>query len=67
MMGRLAYAALFAIALPVLLIAWGARLDSLISLPVYGSPMIGWPVAIVGVALMLAATKSFPVPSPLNT
>jgi prolipoprotein diacylglyceryltransferase/protein-S-isoprenylcysteine O-methyltransferase Ste14 len=58
MIGRLAYAALFALLLPLLLIAWAARLDHLLALPTYGAPVIGWPIVAVGVALMLAATRN---------
>ncbi len=58
MIARLLYAALFIVVLPALLVAWGARLDTLLSLPAYGSPVMGWPIVAAGVALMLAATRS---------
>jgi prolipoprotein diacylglyceryltransferase/protein-S-isoprenylcysteine O-methyltransferase Ste14 len=54
---RAAYAGLFAIALPALLAAWGVQLDALVTLPAYGSPAFGWPIAVAGLALMLAATR----------
>jgi prolipoprotein diacylglyceryltransferase/protein-S-isoprenylcysteine O-methyltransferase Ste14 len=55
---RLLYTATFVVLLPALLVAWGARLDALLTLPAYGSPLVGWPIASAGVALMLAATRS---------
>jgi len=57
MIARAAYAILFAIVLPALLVVWGVRLDALLPLPVYGSPAIGWPISALGLALMLAATR----------
>lgn len=57
MIGRVVYAGLFAVALPWLLVAWAARMDALLSLPAYGSPALGWPLAAAGIALMVLATR----------
>lgn len=57
MSGRLAYAALFAVALPALLVAWAIRLDLVLALPAYGSVAPGVGAAIAGLALMAAATR----------
>jgi protein-S-isoprenylcysteine O-methyltransferase Ste14 len=54
---RLAYAALFCLALPVLLAAWALRLDAVLDLPAYGSAAWGGAVAALGLALMAAATR----------
>ncbi|MHB1311550.1 MAG: prolipoprotein diacylglyceryl transferase family protein [Gemmatimonadaceae bacterium] len=54
--GRLAYAALFVVVLPALLVLWARRLDSLVALPALGSPAVGIAVAALGLALMLAGT-----------
>lgn len=56
MIGRLAYGALFVLLLPLALVAWAARLDRLLPLPM---PPIAWAgpwVAVAGLALMLAGT-----------
>jgi len=58
MIGRIAYAALFSVVLPVLLLVWGARMDHLLSLPMVGTPVLGWTVAGIGIGLMLSATRS---------
>lgn len=57
MSARLAYAALFCVALPALLAAWAVRLDAVLELPAYGSAGWGWAVAALGLALMAAATR----------
>lgn len=57
MSGRLAYAALFCVALPALLAAWAVRLDSVLDLPAYGSAAWGTAAAACGLALMIAATR----------
>lgn len=57
MSGRLAYMALFALALPALLVAWAIRLDTVLPLPAYGSVAQGAGVAIAGLALMTLATR----------
>ncbi|OFW42514.1 MAG: hypothetical protein A3J29_07065 [Acidobacteria bacterium RIFCSPLOWO2_12_FULL_67_14b] len=57
MSARLAYAALFVLALPALLVAWAIRLDTVLALPAYGSVAPGAGVAIAGLALMAAATR----------
>ncbi len=57
MSARLAYAALFCVALPVLLAAWAVRLDTVLDLPAYGSATWGGAVAALGLALMAAATR----------
>jgi len=57
MSARLAYAALFALALPALLVAWAIRLDTVLTLPAYGSVASGAGVAIAALALMAMATR----------
>ena len=57
MIARLAYAALFSALLPALLVAWAIRLDTVLVLPAYGSIATGAAVALVGLALMAAATR----------
>jgi prolipoprotein diacylglyceryltransferase/protein-S-isoprenylcysteine O-methyltransferase Ste14 len=57
MSARLAYAALFALALPALLVAWAIRLNTVLELPAYGSVAPGAGVAIAGFALMAVATR----------
>ena len=57
MSARLAYTALFALALPALLVAWAIRLDTVLTLPAYGSVAPGAGVAIAGLALMAVATR----------
>jgi len=53
-----AYAVLFVVLLPWLLALWMRRLDGIITLPAYGTTMIGLAVAGGGLALMAAATLS---------
>jgi phosphatidylglycerol:prolipoprotein diacylglycerol transferase len=55
---RTAYGALFVVLLPALLVLWARRLDALIHLPVYGSPVAGLTVAIAGLAIMAAGTSA---------
>lgn len=57
MIGRVAYAFLFALALPALLIAWAIRLDAVLPLPALGSLAPGVCVAVVGLVLIAAATR----------
>ena len=57
MNARLAYAALFTVVLPALLMAWAIRLDAVLMLPAYGSVETGVAVALTGVALMTMATR----------
>ena len=57
MSARLAYTALFSAVLPALLVAWAIRLDTVLSLPAYGSIATGAAVALAGLALMAAATR----------
>jgi protein-S-isoprenylcysteine O-methyltransferase Ste14 len=52
--GRVAYAALFGAVLPVLLAAWAARLDALVSLPQVGTRAGGVTIAAAGVLCMAA-------------
>jgi protein-S-isoprenylcysteine O-methyltransferase Ste14 len=54
-LGQIAYGAVFAIALPVLLFLWAFRLDRLIGLPVIGAPWQGVLLASVGATLMVSA------------
>jgi len=44
--------------LPIGLILWAARLDRLVSLPAYGSPLSGGVLLAAGAALMAAATAA---------
>lgn len=57
MIGRIAYIALFSAALPVLLVAWAARLDQILALPAHGSVELGLALAAAGLALMAEATR----------
>ena len=57
MSARLAYAALFTVVLPALLMVWAIRLDAVLALPAYGSLATGTAVALAGVALMAMATR----------
>lgn len=57
-LGRLAYGTLFVVALPLALVLWAARLDALIPLPAYGSPIVGGVVAGVGVLVMIVTTAA---------
>ena len=56
--GRLAYAGLFVIALPVALTAWAGRLDRLLTLPAVGPWWIGAFVGAGGALLMAVAALS---------
>lgn len=60
-MGKLAYAALFVVALPALLIRWAARLDQLVPLPAYRAPLAGAGIVTLGLALMVTATVALKV------
>lgn len=51
---RAAYAALFVLALPALLVLWAVRLDAVLHLPAYGSPAAGLAVACFGGAAIAA-------------
>lgn len=51
---RAAYALLFMVALPALLVLWAARLDAVLHLPAYGSLAAGLAVAGVGAAAIAA-------------
>ena len=57
MKARVAYAALFTVLLPALLMAWAIRLDAVLTLPAYGSVTTGAVVALAGAALMAVATR----------
>lgn len=54
--GKVAYAALFIVGLPLALGLWAARLDQFVPLPAYGSSLLGGAIALVGAAMMAAAT-----------
>ncbi len=54
-LGKILYGALFVAVLPGLLILWAHAARPNVSLPVYGSPLLGYPIAACGLALMLAA------------
>lgn len=53
--GQLAYGALFAVVLPVLLAAWAIALDRRVTLPQVGTPLAGVALAIAGGWLCVAA------------
>lgn len=55
-LGKTAYAALFVVLLPAVLMLWAMRLDGLVPLPVYGSPLMGGVVVLLGAALVLGGT-----------
>ena len=57
MIPRVAYTALFSALLPVALVAWAVRLDTVLALPPYGSITSGVAVAIAGLLLIAAATR----------
>jgi hypothetical protein len=46
------------VGLPLSLVLWAARLDQVVPLPAYGSPLAGAIVVLVGAALMAAATAA---------
>jgi prolipoprotein diacylglyceryltransferase/protein-S-isoprenylcysteine O-methyltransferase Ste14 len=54
---RLAYAALFMVGLPVLLIWWAIELDAGLALPAYESRRAGGVLALSGLVLMVAAMR----------
>lgn len=58
---KLAYAALFVVAMPAGLIGWAARLDDLVPLPTLQSPVIGMATLAIGLALMAASTVALRV------
>jgi hypothetical protein len=49
------------VALPLALVLWAARLDAHLPLPAYGSPLGGAMLALLGAALMAAATLALRV------
>ncbi len=57
MSARVAYAALFSVVLPALLVAWAICLEAVLTLPAYGSIATGAMVALAGLALMAMATR----------
>lgn len=57
MIARLAYVALFVVALPLLLAGWARALDARLELPALRAPLLGWSLAAAGVLAMLAATR----------
>ncbi len=54
-LGQVAYGALFVVVLPLLLVAWAYRLDSILALPVLGARWQGVLLAALGATFMLAA------------
>jgi protein-S-isoprenylcysteine O-methyltransferase Ste14 len=59
--GQLAYGALFAVVLPLLLAAWALALDRRIALPAIGSRPAGVAIAIAGALIALAAVVALRV------
>lgn len=57
MIARVAYALLFVVALPLLLVAWATRLDVLLTLPAYHEQSWGLVAAGAGIALVAAAMR----------
>jgi len=57
-LGKVGYAALFLVGLPLALARWAVRLDELVRLPAVDVPQIGWVLAAFGVALMVAGTMA---------
>src|ERR1035441_5559322 len=51
---RIAYALLFCVVLPVLLVLWAGATADVIALPVYGSPWLALLAAIAGALLLVA-------------
>jgi prolipoprotein diacylglyceryl transferase/PAP2 superfamily protein/phospholipid methyltransferase len=49
---------LFTVALPLSLVLWAARLDAFVSLPAYGSPLIGGVVMLLGGALVVSGVTA---------
>src|ERR1700736_5794494 len=56
--GQLAYAALFALVLPLLLTAWASALERRVALPAVGSRPLGVTLAVCGALLMALAAIS---------
>ncbi len=54
-LGQLAYGAVFAIVLPLLLAAWALALDRRVALPMIGTPRIGIAFAIFGATICISA------------
>lgn len=52
---KILYGALFVAVLPGFLTLWAGAARPNVSLPVYGSPLLGYPIAACGLGLMLAA------------
>lgn len=59
--GQLAYGALFAIVLPLLLAAWAIALDKRVTLPMIGSPLAGVVLAVAGALISVAAVVALRV------
>ena len=55
MLGKILYGALFVAVLPGLLVLWADAARPNVSLPAYGSPLVGGAIAACGLGLMLAA------------
>jgi protein-S-isoprenylcysteine O-methyltransferase Ste14 len=53
--GAFAYGSVFAVVLPVALVAWASRLDTVLALPAVGPWWLGAALAAAGAALMAAA------------
>jgi protein-S-isoprenylcysteine O-methyltransferase Ste14 len=56
--GRVAYAVLFCVILPALLVAWAARLDALVTLPLAGTRVGGVTLAVGGALCMAAGAAA---------
>jgi len=54
-LGKVLYGALFLLVVPALLILWASEAQRNVSMPVYGSPLLGFGLAIVGLGLMSGA------------
>src|SRR5687768_9832403 len=59
--GQLAYGALFAIVLPLLLAAWAIALDKRVTLPMIGSPLAGVVLVVAGALISIAAVVALRV------
>jgi protein-S-isoprenylcysteine O-methyltransferase Ste14 len=57
MIGRLAYASLFVLALPAALVFWARRLDQLLALPAMQARAPGLAIAAIGLGLMAVAMR----------
>ncbi len=53
--GKTAYAVLFCVLLPSLLILWAASTRQLVELPAYGNPLLGWVLVLCGAGMMAVA------------